>query len=62
MDLLSHVNVQSWNIGHVRKISIPVLSLLAAALDLVSAPASQMYRVAQNKCETEIETEKYFKT
>jgi len=41
MDLLSHV--QPWNIGYVTKISIPVSSLPAVALDLVSAPASQMY-------------------
>ena len=41
MDLLSHE--QPWDIGYVTKVSIPVSSLPAVALDLVSAPASQMY-------------------
>jgi len=41
MDLLSHEH--PWNIGYVTKISIPVSSLPAVALDLVSAPASQTY-------------------
>jgi len=39
MVLLSHVQPQ--NIDYVTQISIPVLSLPAVALDLISAPASR---------------------